>query len=112
MIERFLKQRHAAEVCVGKVDISPRLDRLFADSAPDEIWPRADHRVAPTHYIEPVAQVVNVRMRTREVRETHVRELLPVVVEKRRAAIWVLAHRVVIRQDRRTVINAFQLRLE
>ena len=49
-------------------------------------------------------------MRTGDVGQTNIGELTPIVIEKLRAAIFLVAHRIVIGPDRRAVVDAFLMR--
>src|SRR5687767_1297329 len=92
------------------MDIPPRLNRLVANAAPDKIWPRADHRVAPSHYIQPLAEIVDIGMRPGDIGKTNIGKLAPLIVEQFRAAVAFVTHRIIIGQDRRAVIDAFLMR--
>ena len=105
MIERFFKKRDAAQVGMGKMDVAIRSDRLFADAAPDEIGPWAYHGMAPAHDVEPGRQVIDLRMRPGDIGQANVRQLFPVVIKECRSALGFGAHRVIIRQNRRAVID-------
>ena len=80
MIKRFFKKRDAAQVGVGEMDIAIRFHSLFANTAPDKVRPWADHCVAPTHYVDPRGQIVNVGMSTSEIGQAHIREIPPFVI--------------------------------
>ena len=110
MIKRFLEKCDAAEVRVGEVDVAVGFHRLFANAAPDEVGPRRDHGVAPTHYVYSLGQLVNVGMRTGEVGQADIGEITPAVIEELCAGVLFVTHRVVIGQDRRAVVDAFLMR--
>ena len=57
---------------MGEVDIAVRLRGFCTNAAPDKIWARADHRVAPTHDVDAIGKVVNIRMHSREIAEANV----------------------------------------
>src|SRR5688500_8339384 len=92
------------------MDVTPRLYCPFSNSAPYKVRTWADHRVAPTHYIDAFAEIVDVRMRSRNIGQANIRELTPTVIEKLRSAVGLVAHRIVVRQNSRTVIDPLLMR--
>ena len=80
-------------------------------SPPHKNRPRADHRVSPAHNIDsrPSDRKCPRCARDMSVRHTSARSL-PFVIEKFGAAVLLGTHRIIIRQDRRAVIDALLVR--
>ena len=75
--------------------------------APDESRPWADHSVAPAHYIYSVGEFVNLRVGAGDVGEAYVSEVAPVVTEEFGAAVFLVAHWVIVGPDGGAVVDAF-----
>src|SRR5690606_18443726 len=63
-----------------------------------------------THPVGPRRQCAYVAMRTFEIAQADFGDLVAVIVEERRARVRLCTHWIIIRQDRRAVIDAFLMR--
>src|SRR5919199_5806441 len=67
VVEGFLEECDAGEVCVREVDGAEGPLRRCACAAPDEAGARANHCVAPAHHVEPPRELAYLRVRATEV---------------------------------------------
>src|SRR5207244_1585880 len=77
VMERFLRQRHAAEVGVREVNAAQRRPRSLQRATREQARPRPDHGVPPAHDVEPSDERAHVAMRASKIRE---HDLGPLVV--------------------------------
>ena len=68
MKERLFKQSDPAKIRIGEMDSAIRFRRRMTRLAPDKARPRPNHRVSPTHHIQPFNQSSHVRVRPRKIR--------------------------------------------
>src|SRR5262249_42857139 len=78
VIKRLLEQRDAAQIRIRKMNPPVRLGRGSTRPPPHESRPRANHRVSPSHDVDPFRQRTNVVVRPGEIRQYNIRTTSPI----------------------------------
>src|SRR5262249_28089762 len=77
VVESLLEQRHSAQISISEVNPTVWISSSAPRLAPDESRFRPNHRMAPSHHIEPFRQPADVGMSVAEIGQRYVGPVRP-----------------------------------
>src|SRR5690242_12175868 len=95
-----------------EVDRAKRLRGFAARLAPHKPGARSNHRVTPSHHVQAIYKIANVRMRARKIRQRDLSPAAPIRLQQARARDprVLIAKRVIVSEHSWTTIDPALMR--